>query len=102
MKYQLVLQWPASSIKDYDEMIRIENILIGALGDFAVVDGHDMGSGERNIFLDTDNPNQAFEKAQQVLELEHAIEGLRAAYRLFTEHDYTILWPPGLVSFSVA
>jgi len=101
MKYQLVLQWPAPSIKDYDEMIRIEGALIGALGDFALVDGHDMGSGERNIFLVTDDPTQAFEKARYVLQSEHALDGLKAAFRVFAEDDYTILWPPGLASFSV-
>ena len=28
MKYQLVLQFPASSIADYDELIAIEDLLI--------------------------------------------------------------------------
>lgn len=50
MKYQLVLQWPASSIKDYDAMIEAENALIENLSAANDVDGHDVGSGEVNIF----------------------------------------------------
>jgi hypothetical protein len=66
VKYQLVLQWPASSIKDYDEMIWVEDALTNGIGDVALLDGHDAGSGEVNIFLLTDDPNQAFREAQRV------------------------------------
>jgi len=54
MKYQLVLQLPASSIRDYDEMVEIEEAIITDLGNFGKVDGHDVGSGEMNIFIFTD------------------------------------------------
>src|SRR5205814_6768761 len=43
MKYQLVLQWPASSIKDYDAMIEVEDALIEKLSKANDVDGHDAG-----------------------------------------------------------
>jgi hypothetical protein len=39
MKYQIVLQWPASSIADYDRMIELENALIDGLSESSEVDG---------------------------------------------------------------
>lgn len=44
MKYQLVLQLPAASIKDYDAMIELEDAIIESLGGVGEVDGHDAGS----------------------------------------------------------
>jgi hypothetical protein len=52
MKYQLVLQLPAFSAEDYDEMIELEKIIEGNLADLGDVDGHDAGSGEMNIHSD--------------------------------------------------
>jgi hypothetical protein len=52
MKYQLIVQWPAYSVKDYDEMICFEEALINHMGGLALLDGHDAGSGEMNIFAD--------------------------------------------------
>jgi hypothetical protein len=102
MKYQLVLQWPASSIKDYDEMIWVEEALISELGNLALVDGHDAGSGEVNIFLFTDDPNRAFLEIKRVLGSKDFLVGLKAAFRERTGSEYTIIWPPGLTTFSVA
>jgi hypothetical protein len=56
MKYVFVIQWPGSSTEDYDSMVEIENLLISGLSDGNNVDGHDVGSGEVNIFIETDNP----------------------------------------------
>ena len=67
MKYQLVLQWPASSIKDYDAMIEIEDALVEKLSGGNEVDGHDAGSGEMNIFIRTDNPKRAFNEIKGIL-----------------------------------
>ena len=53
MKYQLILQWPATSINDYDKMIDIENTLTANLADQSEVDGHDVGSGEVNEIAGT-------------------------------------------------
>ena len=47
--YQLALQLPASSIKDYDAMIELEETIMSSLGNLGKVDGHDAGSGEMNI-----------------------------------------------------
>jgi hypothetical protein len=51
MKYQLVLQFAAASMEDFDRLAALEEKLIGELEDLATVDGHDFGLGAFNIFL---------------------------------------------------
>jgi hypothetical protein len=102
MKYQLVLQWPASSIKDYDAMIGIEDILIENLGDNEEIDGHDAGSGEVNIFIRTDEPRRTFDRVKSVLGSRDFWVDARIAYREVGQSDYTILWPSDLYKFKVA
>lgn len=102
MKYQLVLQWPATTIKDYDAMIWIEEALVKGIGNIAIVDGHDVGSGEVNIFLFTDHPEQAFEKIKRILGSRDFTIGLRVAFRERAGSEYQPLWPAGLTSFSIA
>ena len=67
MKYQLVLQWPASSIRDFDTLIEIEDVLLEGLKDGSDVDGHDAGSNEMNIFIQTNNPEITFKEIKAVL-----------------------------------
>ena len=50
MKYQLVLQFEANTMDDFDQLVILEDKLIDELGSVATVDGHDFGSGEFNIF----------------------------------------------------
>jgi hypothetical protein len=95
MKYQLALQFPASSIKDYDEMIALEDELIDTLGSSAKVDGHDSGSSEMNIFIHTDKPEKVFETIRPVVAKRKLIENLVAAYRERTGEEYTVVWPIG-------
>ena len=102
MKYQLVLQWPASSIRDFDRMIEVEGALAAGLSSRHVVDGHDAGSGEVNIFIHTDDPLRAFEEAQAVLGSRDFWIDARAAYRELAKSDYIILWPRDLSGFKVA
>jgi hypothetical protein len=101
-KYQLVLQWPATYIKDYDAMIDIEDALSENLGQNSEVDGHDMGSGEMNIFIRTDNPVDAFNRVQATLGSRDFWVNARVAYREVENDKYTILWPKGLNEFKVA
>jgi hypothetical protein len=68
MKYQLALQFRGDSLDNFDEMVALEDELIEKLGDSADVDGHDMGSGERNIFIFTSDPARTFSEARPVLE----------------------------------
>lgn len=102
MKYQLILQWPAFSIKDYDRMIEIEDTIIKGLGDIGKVDGHDAGSGEMNIFILTDHPKLAFEQVEQVLSTRDFVLHLKVAYREVGKDEFTILYPVNLTHFSIA
>ncbi|MEI7732921.1 MAG: ABC transporter [Verrucomicrobiota bacterium] len=102
MKYQLVLQWPASSIKDYDAMIEVENALVENLSTASDVDGHDAGSGEVNIFIRTDDPKRAFNEVKAILGTRDFWIDARVAYREVAGSEYTILWPKSLTEFKVA
>jgi hypothetical protein len=48
MKYQLVLQFAADSMEDFDRLVALDARLIEELDDVATVDGHDFGSGAFN------------------------------------------------------
>lgn len=102
MKYQLVLQWPVSSIKDYDVMVEIEDALVDNLSNAHNVDGHDAGSGEANIFICTEDPKRAFNEVKAVLGSRDFWVDARVAYRAVTGSEYTILWPKDLKEFKVA
>jgi hypothetical protein len=101
MKYKLVLQWSGSSLKDYDEMIAMENKLIENLSMGSEVDGHDAGSGEINIFILTDDPELTFSEAKAILGNSDRWLSVRAAYREIPEDHYTLLWPEDLTDFDV-
>jgi len=101
MKYQLVLQWPAASIEDYDAMIEIEDTLIEKLSDKSPVDGHDAGSGEMNIFNHTNDPKETFNEVRSILGTRDFWVATRVAYREITGDKYTILWPKGLTAFEI-
>ena len=101
MKYQLVLQWPASSIQDFDAMIAIENKLIENLSEGSEVDGHDFGSGEGNIFILTDDPERAFSEIEASLNNDDSWLNARVAYREITKDHYTILYPEDLKVFRI-
>lgn len=96
------MQLPASLISDYDKLIEFEEHIIEALGDLGDVDGHDMGSGEANIFILTDSPQEAFERIQTSGFANDEMSNLRVAYREITGDSFTIIYPPGLTRFTVA
>jgi hypothetical protein len=102
VRYILVLQWPGSSESDFETLISIEDRLKGAVGECATVDGHDFGSGEMNIFLETDQPSEAFAVARTALQSCRRWADVRAAYREASGQSYTVLWPPGHSGFAVS
>ena len=102
MKYQLVLQWLASSTMDYDMMISVEDSLIEGLTVMHEVDGHDVGQSEINIFIRTDDPKAAFQESSTILDKQECWSHVRAAYREVTRSEYHVLWPEGLSVFSVS
>jgi hypothetical protein len=101
MKYQLVLQWPVSSIQDYDAMIAAEDALIYVLPEGSEVDGHDAGSGEVNIFIHTNAPAQVFDALKPTLADSGLLASARAAFREQSQGEYIVLWPKGLETFKV-
>ncbi len=101
MKYQLVFQWPGTSTADYDRLISFEEAIRDGLGDIGIVDGHDFGSGEMNVFVHTDNPKPALEKIKTLLSVGANMQEMKAGYRDFDDDDYTAIYPEGLKQFSV-
>lgn len=108
MQYQLVLQFRGDSLEDFDKVVAVEDALIEALGDSADVDGHDVGSGETNIFLFTADPKSTFECAKPVLETRNLLNSVTAAYRGVDDDRFTVftvIWPEnrkGDTNFTVA
>jgi hypothetical protein len=99
--HQLVLQFAANTIRNYDELIALEDRLTAALGKDAV-DGHDMGSGEANIFIITSDPKATFRQLTPVLQSSGRLADVTAAYRATDAGEYHVLWPEkSLRQFSV-
>lgn len=92
MKYQLVLQFPGEQIEDFDDMLKLEMDLELTLGSEHIVDGHDFGAGEMNIFIHTNSPEEAFRKAKDSLSKFNSLEYV-VAYRDFEEKTYTVIFP---------
>ena len=102
MRYQLVLQWPSMLPKnDLDQLIEIEDLLIEKLTKQNTVDGHDIGSGEMNIFILTDDPQSCFLEIRTILETGKMWSSLRSAYREIQGDEYTVLWGRNLNDFRV-
>ena len=101
MKYQLVLQLPAASIKDYDDMIELEETIAKRIGELGEVDGHDMGSGETNIFIHTNSPNAVFDRIKAHLGTKDFLPDMKVAYREIGQETFTIIHPDNLEHFSI-
>jgi hypothetical protein len=101
MKYQLVLQFQAESMKDFNELVALEDLLIENLLPHSEVDGHDFGSSEFNIFILTDQPSESFSAAEITIGHYHPQQTLRAAYRELDQDHFVVLWPPNLQEFKV-
>jgi hypothetical protein len=54
-----------------------------------------------NVFIHTDDPKLAFERAKALLAGRNDLQELTAGYRDFDEDDYTPVYPKGLKRFSV-
>lgn len=101
MRHILVLQWHGSSETDFEALIALEDALERSLSESAIVDGHDFGSGEMNIFIETDEPARTFSEVRAVLSQEPRWFDVRAAHREASGEIYTVLWPVGQTEFRV-
>ena len=95
MDYQLVLQFRGDSLEDFDAIVAMEEELTAELGDLADVDGHDVGSGETNIFIFTSDPTGTFDRAKPVLARTQRLQAVTAAYRRVDGEQFTVIWPEG-------
>lgn len=102
MKYQLVIQFPETLTGGLDLLFKLESILEDNLTT-SEVDGHDIGCGEMNIFIYTNDPETAFNEIKNIFEFEkEAISNMKVAYREVDKEEFICLWPKGLRKFNVA
>jgi hypothetical protein len=83
-------------------MLKLELQIIQGLGDFGEVDGHDMGAGEMNIFVLTDEPRAAFDRIKVLIGTAELMRELKVAYQEIGKSQFTVVHPPGLTQFSIA
>ncbi len=101
MKYQFVVQTPDELWGDIYEIANLEDKLDEHLVN-AQVDGHDIGCGEVNIFLDTNDPHGTLIDVKHLLVMEGMdLAVVKIAYREFGAEEYIPLWPEGLEEFKV-
>jgi hypothetical protein len=91
--HQLVIQFPEAAFPDFGGLVAYEDSLHEVLGDRHEVDGHDIGSGEINFFLFTDDPEGALAEIRDAGLLAHPY--VRAAARIVEGEDFEPMWPVG-------
>jgi hypothetical protein len=101
VKYQLVLPWPCSPEADCPRLLLLEDAIRNGLGSLGIVDGHDIGSGEMNVFIHTNNPIESLERSKLLITPQSGLHELKAGYRDFDAHEYIGIHPAGLTRISV-
>jgi hypothetical protein len=103
MDYQLVLQFRGDDCLDFDAMVSLEDEIQQIVEPIADVDGHDLGSGEMNIFILTADPVATFERAKPLLFAASLLDKVSIAFREVRSDDFTVLWPASSTgAFTVA
>lgn len=95
MQYQLVLQFSGEAFDDLGAVTALEEALRSVLADSAIVDGHNVGTDEVNIFIHTHDPADSFSRCKYVLHASDYLQSLTAAFREVEGQTYTVLWPEG-------
>ena len=100
--YQLVIQFPLAQPMpfpdEFETLAALESQFREFDGAGFAVDGHDMGSGEMNIFILTSHPRVAFETVKPYLPNDRA---WRAGFRSLDSELYHPLAPAGPGAFTV-
>jgi hypothetical protein len=92
--HQLVLQFTESAFPTIDDLVEYEEALIDTLGDNHDVDGHDIGSGDVNFFILTNDPDSVMVAILGATSRTLVSRpGLQAAARLVDGEVYQRLWP---------
>ena len=101
MKYQITIQISANSTNDFDEMIEFEDELIEILKDIAIIDGHDFGSGEANIFVLTNDQYETY----NVIKEKYLNATIKNKYKIscreIKNDNLVILFPDSLTDFHI-
>lgn len=101
MKYQFVIQFPENLNISYDDLIEIEEGLENNLS-VGQIDGHDIGSGQMNIFILTDDPHSTFQEVKKLLKEENNVfSDAKIAYRDIESDTFVCLWPESLDKFEI-
>lgn len=93
MDYQLVLQFKGNAIPDFDSLVTLEDNLQRIVEPIAEVDGHDIGSGELNLFVLTTDPVATFERAKPLLAEASLLHKVGGAYQDLRSDKYIVVWP---------
>ncbi|WP_417385341.1 ABC transporter [Gimesia sp.] len=102
MKFQLVLQFKGAVIPDYDSLVDLESVLIDEIqvDGKTIIDGHDFGSSEMNLFMTVDDPDQVLSQIRT--KIQHPLMSrFKAGYRDVSEDRFHAMWPETLHEFSV-
>lgn len=100
MQYQLVIQLPESLEGGLDKLIELEDEFDARIGNNAEIDGHDIGSGQMNIFIITSNPVETFQIIKNIL-TKDTLASMKAAYRNIEDKNFICLYPEKLTHFDV-
>jgi hypothetical protein len=94
-EFQLVLQFKPWGDRPPDDLVAVEDRLDALVDLDADVDGHDLGSGEANIFIFTSDPIRTVTQCMPAVSAEGLLPLLSAAYRRVGEDRYVRVWPLG-------
>lgn len=95
MKYMFVARFSEKKYGDLDWIHALEDKLIDVLVDDEL-DGHDMGSGQVNFYIFTNNPRHTLEIVKNIFIQENVLADAKIAYRDVDGNKYTCLWPEGI------
>jgi len=92
MDYHLVLQFRGVECLDFDAIVNLEDEIQQIVEPLAEVDGHDVGSGEMNIFILAADPVATFDQTKPLLGAASLLDKVSVAYRELHSNDFTLLW----------
>ena len=87
---------------DYDAFVELETMIIDSIGQRGTVDGHDIGCGEMNVFIYTNDPAETLRFIQNTLGTRDFAPTMKAAFREVESDEFTVLYPPGETEFLVS
>ncbi|MGI1679860.1 MAG: hypothetical protein K6L75_14050 [Cellvibrionaceae bacterium] len=93
MNFVLVIQFPENYFESHEDVISFEEKLIALMSGSCEVDGHDIGSGTVNFFVNTNSPLNTHKIFRKYLGTNKVEKNLRISYRAVNGDSYTNLWP---------